>query len=100
MALINYDEKSFTKATNQVKASNEIILNNMKEITKELDEITSVLNTPKSSIIITKLVEELNEMIKYIDQKDEYFNRTMTSVKNAYSEFMDNTRASVGGNRG
>ena len=98
MTLIKYDQNSLDIVSNKFQNSNSMIIDNLESIKNELDELSNILYTPKSSRIIPEEIKYLDEIITNTKEKDSYFKNTFNTIKNEYSLFNQEVNDSVGGN--
>jgi len=96
MRTIIFDSANISDIQNKFRQENNELLEEFMNFGKELYEVESLLNTPKSSIIIPKQLEILEKMKEYIIEKDTYFENIFNMTKNEYNDLIQNIKSMVG----
>lgn len=101
MALVRYEEQTIVAARNKIDTCNENILNSLKKIYEETNNISNILNTPKSNRNMAEMLKYLEGRINYVSNSKTDMNAKLLMVENTYKEGFTNTVAQmVGGNNG
>lgn len=73
------------------------ILDCLKKIDKDYEEMPDILNTPNSSKIVPKFVDYVKKKEKYITESNNYYKKVFDTIITEYNEFMTDTKEKVGG---
>ena len=98
MGLIVYDGKTVIDAKNKIDTYNGEILEALEKINNEFVNMSSTLDTPKSSKTIPKMIEKSNEMVTYVSNSKDNYNSMFDTITGEYNEYMETVNKMVGGN--
>lgn len=98
MGLIVYDGKTILDAKNRVDTCNGEILDALEKINTELTNMSSTLDTPKSSKTIPSMIEGSNKMVTYVRTSKDNYNSMFDTITGEYNEYMETVNKMVGGN--
>ena len=87
MSIVNFDLESINNLENNFIKSNNIIIENVTSINKELQNISSILSTTRSSRKIPDYIEYLFSTEKELKEEDTKFENLFKVIKEKYSEY-------------
>ena len=94
---IEYSIDSIEELRDKFEKNNSLIIDKLKVLEKEYNEISEVLSTPNSN----KTMPELYSMIKKYDnitsRNGRYFDSVFNTAIKEYSNFINELKISVGG---
>lgn len=97
MTLIRFESTNISNVQDKFKKENNELLQEIENFHKELYEISTILNTPRSSKVIPEQIEILERMEDYIKKQDVYFDNVFNIAKNEYNNFDQKVKSMVGG---
>lgn len=88
-----------SKMKNIFEENSNKILECLKLIDKDYEEMPNILNTPNSNKIIPRFQEYVKEQEKYMNQNVIYYTKVFDTIINEYNEFFVDTKEKVGGEK-
>ncbi len=98
MGKLIYDEISVTDFKNTVNECNNEMLNAIKNISNEVENIEETLKTPKSVITTSSYNEYFKSKVKYLNSTTSGFDTLFNDIINTYQDKFNMDKAMVGGN--
>lgn len=98
MGKLIYDEISVTDFKNVVNECNNEMLNAVRNISKEVENIEETLKTPKSVITTSSYNEYFKNKISYLDSTTNGFNNLFSDIIDTYQAKFNMDKTMVGGN--
>ena len=96
MNKIMYNGSSILEAKTSVELYNNNILEALKNIEKELDNINQVVNTPKINQAKELFSDFYKEKISYVEQKKNYYNKIFDTINHDYQDYLTSINKMVG----
>ena len=84
---------------NVVEENNNEILECLKLMDKDYEEMPNILNTPNSNKIIPRFQEYVKEQEQFMNQNIAYYTKVFDTIINEYNEFIVDTKEKVGGDK-
>ena len=84
---------------NVVEENNKEILECLKLMNKDYEEMPNILNTPNSSKIVPRFQEYVKKQEQFMNQNIAYYTKVFDTIINEYNEFMVDTQEKVGGGK-
>ena len=101
MGLVRYEEETLIAARNKIDTCNEKILDSLKKIYEETNNISNILNTPKANRNMAEMLKYLEGRINYVGNGKADMNSKLLMVEATYKEGFTNVVSQmVGGNNG
>ena len=97
MSTIQFDEKSVLDAKNKFNSYNNTILNALKTIDKEIEDMPRILNTPRIKQSYEEIMNYFDEKISFVDNSNKLFNKRFNTVFTEYMDFNEDVKKMVGG---
>lgn len=96
MSLIKVNIENLQNIQDKIDKNNASILDNMKIIDKELEEITSILSTPKSTTVIPSFLEYWRGKEEFVQNQNDVYHHKFNNIINKYIEFSNEIEKMVG----
>lgn len=101
MGLVKYEEQTLIAARNKIDTCNEKILDALRKIYDETNNISNILNTPKANKNIAEMLNYLDNRINYVGNSKADINQKLITIEAIYrEEFINSVEKMVGDNNG
>ena len=97
--MIKYNDAGFQNFIESFDIINDDIYNSLKAINTEFEKMENVLNTPKSTCEIPKIITYLREQLDLISSEKALFLEEFRFTKDEYNNSVADTNMMVGDNK-
>jgi hypothetical protein len=98
MTKINYNEDNFKNIRERVEECNKEIIDSLTNIYKEVSDIETILNTPKSKDIIPLYNDYIENRIDYFNEKNNDYKNSFYYIINSYETYYNDVKKMMGEN--
>ena len=96
MNLVKCNIDSIQSAKTLLEEKNRVIIDDIQIIYNELNDISSILNTPKSSLVVPMCMEKIENISDYLMREKDFFINTFNIVEKSYTQFSNDISEKVG----
>ena len=96
MTKINYNDENFKTVRERVEECNKEIIDSLTNIYKEVSNIDTILNTPKSRDIIPLYNDYIENRIDYLNEKNNDYKNNFYYIMNSYETYYNDVKKMMG----
>ena len=96
MRKIDYDSESVKASRDKIDTCNNEIIESLNNIYKTVEDIDTVLNTPKSQEIIPRYNSYINDRINYLNEKKYDYKTLFYYIIEKYDDYFDSVKKMTG----
>ena len=97
MGIVKFNISNIKDVQAKVNSNNTQILEIIKQLSSELENIETILSTPKSRTYIPKYLEYFKSEEKYLTSAIAGYDTKFNSIINEYNNYVSNIKEMVGG---
>ncbi len=87
------------KMKETIEKNNNDILECLKELDKNYEDMPNVLSTPNSSKMIPEFLDYVRKQEQFMIESGNYYKKVFNTIISEYNEFINETKEKVGGDK-